>query len=786
MESVAFRFEGWRGRLRERRRDAGSPAKGEVMKLGARLSQSGILACVVVVLVAATAWAQYAAAGPQGGDPQAAYPQGSDPQAMSPQGGDPQTQDAQAPDPPGRVARLQYMTGQVSVQPQGTGEWVEGSVNRPLTNADNVWADKDSRGELNVGTGVMRIDSETSLTLTNIDNNAVQVSLHQGALNVHVRHLENGEVWEIDTPNLAFTLTKPGDYRFDVDPNGDSTMVAVRKGEGEATGQGSPVRVHNGEWARFTGGNSLKHESNNAPPPDGFDEWCSARDKRGDNSVSARYVNPDVVGSEDLDQYGIWKDDPGYGAVWTPSAVAPGWAPYSYGHWIWVSPWGWTWVDDAPWGFAPFHYGRWAYIGTSWGWIPGPYWARPWYAPALVGWFGGPGWGFGFGFGFGFGPRYGWCPLGFREPFRPWYGVSRGYFRNVNLSNARIGNFNRVSNNFFSGAKGGLPASHFANANKPGGLNAVSQNTLQHGLSVHSNSIHVTPNDVKGAQSVSRVNVSPTPESKLGAKASPGARPASGAFSRPTVSRMTPPAVSSRAAASQMAAARGRQNSSTAHAPETHAGSMPAPAGRTNPRPPTSGSVGQSSLAQSKTEPTQMAVNRNVPRPPQNSMPSYQGSSSTRNGLTGSTSMSTSSRSVPRQPAGSIASRSTMNPRNEGSGYGWSHSMSNSVSRPSGSVQPPPRNYSNYSPSESRGGYSNRSYGSPYGGSYGGGGYSSRAYGGPYAGSSGGRGGYSAPSSHNYSGSGGGYHGGSGSHGSSGSHASSGGHSSGSHGGGRR
>ena len=466
------------------------------MKSGTRLSQSGILAGVLFVLLSATAWAQDAGTYPQAGDPQAEYPQAAGPQAGDPQSGGPQAEDqqvggpqTQAPDPPGRVARLQYMTGQISVQPEGTGDWAEGSTNRPLTNADNVWADKDSRAELNVGNGQLRIGSETSLTLTNIDNNAVQVTLHQGALNVHVRGLYEGEVWEIDTPNLAFTVRKSGDYRFDVDPNGDSTMVTVRKGEGEATGQGSPVRVHSGEQTTFSGGNSLAHQTQDAPQPDSFDQWCSMRNKSDNRSASARYVNPDVVGSEDLDQYGTWKDSPGYGPVWTPTAVAPGWAPYSYGHWIWVSPWGWTWVDDAPWGFAPFHYGRWAYVGTSWGWIPGPYWARPWYAPALVGWFGGPGWGLGvgFGFGFGFGPRYGWCPLGFREPFHPWYGVSRGYFRNVNLSNARIANFNRESNNFFSGARNGITANHFANAGKPGGLTAVSQNTLQHGLSVHSN-----------------------------------------------------------------------------------------------------------------------------------------------------------------------------------------------------------------------------------------------------------------------------------------------------------
>ena len=750
------------------------------MKSRSLLSLAGIL----VVLLAATAWAQNPSSAPA--DPQAAYPQAAYPQAADSQTADSQTADSrfQAPDPPGRVARLQYMTGQVSVQPQGTEDWVEGSVNRPLTNADNVWADKNSRAELNLGTGLMRIDSETSLTLTNVDTNAVQVSLHQGALNVHVRHLYNGEVWEVDTPNLAFTVKKPGDYRFDVDPNGDSTVVTVRKGEGEATGQGPSVVVHKGDRAQFTGGNSLAHEIHAAPEPDSFDEWCSIRDKREDNSVSARYVAPGVVGSEDLDEYGTWKDYPDYGEVWTPSGVGPDWAPYSYGQWEWVSPWGWTWVDAAPWGFAPFHYGRWAYIGGGWGWIPGPYWAQPWYAPALVGWFGGPGWGFGFGFGFGwgFGPRFGWCPLGFREPFHPLYGVSRRYFRNVNLSNARIGNFNRVSNNFFSGKAGG-EAAHFVNSNKPGALNAMSQNGLQHGLSVHGNSVHVTPNDLKGTQSLSRVNVGPTRESMLGGKASTGARPSASAFSRPTVSRMTPPAVSTRSAASHMAAARaaassgriagspasrgsesaaarGPQNSQAARAPQTQARSMPAPAGRTSSRPSASGPV-----AQSRNEPSQMAMNRYVPRPPQNSMRSYEAYNSSRSGT------SIGSRSVPRPPAGSVPSRSTMSARSESSGY----SSSRSVPRPSGRVQPAPRSYSGmggYSSRSYGGSYSSRSYGNPYGGSYGGRGsygYPGRSYGRP---SYGGRGGYSAPSRS----SGGGYHGGFGGyHGSSGGHSSGGG-----------
>ena len=298
------------------------------------------------------------------------------------------------PDPSGRVARLQYTTGSVSVQPRGTEDWVQGSLNRPLTTSDNIWADKDSRAELSLGNAVLRIGAESSLTLTNVTYETVQLQLHQGSLNVHVRRLFDGEIYEIDTPNQAFTISKSGDYRFDVETDGGATYVTVRRGEGESTGDGAGVRIKSGQQVRFTGSNSLQHDAYEAPRPDGFDEWCRVRDKREDHSISARYVGPGTVGYEDLDEYGDWREAPEYGRIWVPRHVESGWSPYHNGHWIYEEPWGWTWVDDAPWGFAPFHYGRWAYYGNNWGWVPGPYYERPYYAPALVAWFGGGGWGF--------------------------------------------------------------------------------------------------------------------------------------------------------------------------------------------------------------------------------------------------------------------------------------------------------------------------------------------------------------------------------------------------------
>jgi len=342
-----------------------------------------------------------------------------------------------AGDPPSRVARLNYMSGQVSMQPGGVNDWGAATINRPMTTADRLWTDKDSRAELQLGAAAMRMDSNTSLTLSNLSDNTVQLELDQGTLNLDLARLWNGQIYEVDTPNMAFTIEKPGIYRFDVDSQDDMTIATVWRGKGIATGDGQAVKIDSRKQVRFEGGMSLEHASFKAPHFDGFDEWCQMREDREVHSVSVRYVSQDVIGYQDLDQYGYWREVPAYGNVWFPSNVVAGWAPYRYGHWVWVDPWGWTWVDDAAWGFAPFHYGRWVTVAGAWAWVPGPIAARPYYAPALVAWVGG-------------GAGIGWFPLGYGEPYIPSYHVSRTYFETVNVSNTRITNITYVSNNYYN------------------------------------------------------------------------------------------------------------------------------------------------------------------------------------------------------------------------------------------------------------------------------------------------------------------------------------------------
>ena len=282
------------------------------------------------------------------------------------------------------------MTGAVSFSPAGENDWVQATINRPLTTGDRLWADAGARAEIQVGGAMIRMNAGTGVSVLNLDDRIAQLQLTQGTLNVRVRRLEPNQVFEVDTPNLAFTLRQPGEYRITVDPDGNATDIVVRKGQGEVYGEGASYVIDSRQPYRFTGTGLREYQYVDAPRLDEFDRWSSDRDRSYDNSVSARYVSQDVVGYQDLDANGTWRVDATYGNVWVPNRVAAGWAPYRDGHWAWVDPWGWTWVDDAPWGFAVSHYGRWANMQRHVGLGAGPRahagpttrrrWSRSWAA----------------------------------------------------------------------------------------------------------------------------------------------------------------------------------------------------------------------------------------------------------------------------------------------------------------------------------------------------------------------------------------------------------------------
>jgi hypothetical protein len=447
-------------------------------------------------------------------------------------------------DPPSRVARLGYATGAVSLSPGGENDWVQATVNRPLTTGDRLWTDARARAEIQVGGAMIRMNAFTSVSILNLDDQIAQLQLTQGTLNVRVRRLDANQLFEVDTPNLAFTLRQAGEYRIEVDADGNATTIVVRNGRGEAYGDGAAYAIDSRQPYRFTGTGLREYEYLEPARLDEFDTWTSERDRRYDNSPSARYVSQDVVGYEDLDQNGTWRTDATYGSIWFPNRVAAGWAPYRDGHWAWVDPWGWTWMDDAPWGYAVSHYGRWTNQRGTWGWVPGPVRSRAYYAPALVAFVGGD--NFQLRISSGNVGGVAWFPLAPREVYRPSYAVSRGYFENINRSNTVVNT--TVINNYYNNSN--VTNVVYANRQVAGAVIAMPATAFVQSQQVSKAAVQVTREMIASAPVALVPRVAPTERSVRGA-ATQGGTPPGRVFERPVVARTAPPAAHAGFAAQQ-------------------------------------------------------------------------------------------------------------------------------------------------------------------------------------------------------------------------------------------
>ncbi len=442
-------------------------------------------------------------------------------------------------DPPSRVARLAFVQGSVSLQPGGTNDWIAAPLNRPLTNGDQLWSDQDSRVELQLDGSSLRLSSNTAVSFLNLGDNVTQIQLTAGSLLVRVRRLDENETYEIDTPNLAFSVLRPGLYRLNVDASGNTTAIRVRSGQGEVTGGGSAYSVNPNEYAIFSGTDELAEDAQSViPQDDPFDTWSAGRDARWEHSPSARYVSADIVGYEDLDDQGNWGSTPDYGNVWFPRSVESGWAPYHNGHWSYVAPWGYTWVDDQPWGFAPFHYGRWIFVNGAWGWIPAPpraagaIYVRPVYAPALVAWV-------------GVGANIAWFALGPREVFVPSYPVSRRYVNNINVSNTTVNTtvINNVYNTTIINNKTvNVTTVNYVNRRVPGAVAVTSSQAFASAQPVSRNLVKVDQRTLASAQirTVAPAAV-PTKQAVLGAARAVNIKPPAAVQARAIVARTVPP-----------------------------------------------------------------------------------------------------------------------------------------------------------------------------------------------------------------------------------------------------
>jgi len=339
----------------------------------------------------------------------------------------------QAGDPPGRVGRVAEMSGTVSFHTADANQWGPATLNYPVTGGNSFWTEPRSHAAIDVGASRIYLDSSTQFDVTNVDDQSFVASLGQGAVYLRISSAAGGDQYEIDTPRGAVHIVQPGSYEVIAGDADHPTTVMAFEGSAQVVGPDVNATV-NPQQAIYISGQNPASVNQGQAQPDDFIRFVQSEEQPYQNAgPGPQYASPEMTGYQDLNRYGQWNQDPGYGQVWYPQVDA-GWAPYRDGHWAYVAPWGWTWIDAAPWGFTPFHYGRWVQVGHRWAWWPGRVAARPVYAPALVTFFGGFG---GLSVGISIGQSVGWIPLGPDEVYIPPYRHSPRYVRNVNITYVR-------------------------------------------------------------------------------------------------------------------------------------------------------------------------------------------------------------------------------------------------------------------------------------------------------------------------------------------------------------
>jgi len=389
-----------------------------------------------------------------------------------------------------RVARVGHVEGEASYLNADADEWTAVEVNAPLVTGDRFYSGPGGRAEIQLPGGIdARLASETEIALLDVSDRAVQVRVGIGTATFRVRSVPANVHVELSTPTTALVARARGVYRVDVAQDGQTT-VQVREGEVDAYVGDERYRLDEGRGARivdasYVTGDAPAFEAFDATvvAADPWDDWERARAGRLQSAASYQYVDDEVYGVADLDEYGSWDRHVEYGPIWRPTRVAAGWAPFTQGRWVWQDPWGWTWVDYEPWGWAPSHHGRWVYVQDAWAWAPGPVVARPVYAPATVGFLGVSVSTPSVSVSVGIGPSVGWVPLGWGEPIVPWWGgfggVRRGSPYWGGWGGPRIVNNKVIQNTSITNIN--VTNINYTNIDRPRGFTAVSRESFVRG-----------------------------------------------------------------------------------------------------------------------------------------------------------------------------------------------------------------------------------------------------------------------------------------------------------------
>ncbi len=336
--------------------------------------------------------------------------------------------DAKISTPSSRVGRVSLVSGKVEFRGPDETQWSPGSVNDPVATAVALRTAPQTRAEIRIGGDTIDLAEDTEIAIVKLEQLSAEIWIRQGRIGLDIHRFDPGETVQIDTSFGGVWVRQQG--RYDIDSGGGdrAARIAAYTGGAQFVGRAGDIPIRAGERIILSTGAPAKATVETASG-DEFAEWCGGRAVDDLTLAAPYFVSRDMTGYAELDAAGTWQVSEKYGTVWTPKMTSADWRPYRNGHWRWLPPWGWSWVDNAPWGFATSHYGRWMFADNKWSWTPGKWSANPVWAPAVVAFLGTP--GVGLSYADGRGPAIGWFPLAPAEVYWPGYTHDLEYIRAI-------------------------------------------------------------------------------------------------------------------------------------------------------------------------------------------------------------------------------------------------------------------------------------------------------------------------------------------------------------------
>lgn len=244
-------------------------------------------------------------------------------------------------DPPGRVGRISLADEGAQLRIGDSVAAGGAAFNWPLTTGAQIETTGEARAEARIGSTTLHLDGGTSLEFVELSDERIWMRLNRGSVVLGIRSPEHAAELALDTPQGRLRFETPGSYRADV--AGGTTAFSVYQGAAYLEDIGLTVRP--GERILLPGGTDRNHLLGNATN-DAFRQWSLNRDQLAARG-GKQYISPEMTGHEELERHGNWQETSEYGPAWFPQGMPPGWAPYRQGRWVWVPPWGWTWIDHA-------------------------------------------------------------------------------------------------------------------------------------------------------------------------------------------------------------------------------------------------------------------------------------------------------------------------------------------------------------------------------------------------------------------------------------------------------